>query len=185
MRNLHDVVPSLCSLGAEQAVSKTRASILSKKRSHNSKILIYYHVSVPNLASEKPCRPGLIKRHQLQYPIQENIHIMCRRLVSSGRRFSSYHALRLLTPFMAYTDVEPLLLQRSEIDESSTFLGKSWASVLRWMHDCLRNHPRCNEWSTSQWWPTRLLDVESHAEARLLETSAATPSGPYLTLSYR
>jgi len=87
--------------------------------------------------------------------------------------------------FHGYVDVEPLLLKRSDVDESSTFSGKSWALVLRWMHDCLRNHPRCNEWSNPPWWPTRLLDIESHTEARLLETYTATPSGPYLTLSHR
>jgi len=92
---------------------------------------------------------------------------------------------RLVTYFMADIDVEILLPRRFEVDGFSTASGKSWALVLRWMHDCLRNHPRCNDWSTSEWWPTRLLDIESQSDARLIETSETLPSGPYLTLNHR
>lgn len=157
---------------------------MSEKRSHHTAFLVHHHVSVPCLASEKPDRPRRVRRYQLQYQIQENIYITCRRFVPSGRRFPLVHALKLLTS-QPNLDNGFFLSQISDVDEFTTSSSKSWALVLRWMHDCLRNHPRCNEWSTSQWWPTRLLDIESHTDALLVETSIATSLGPYLTSSHR
>ncbi|RSM15446.1 hypothetical protein CDV31_005039 [Fusarium ambrosium] len=58
-----------------------------------------------------------------------------------------------------------------------------------WISDCVKNHPTCNHINTeTSWYPTRLLDCGSQADAdplcTLVETRTNRLTGPYMTLSH-
>ncbi|KAM0422190.1 hypothetical protein ACHAPD_000634 [Fusarium lateritium] len=72
---------------------------------------------------------------------------------------------------------------------ASTNSFEVFSLAKKWMSQCLEKHPTCNKSTDTEWYPTRLLSFKSSDNAKdpiiyLVETSAVTPSGPYMTLSH-
>ncbi|RSM08590.1 hypothetical protein CEP52_004607 [Fusarium oligoseptatum] len=102
-------------------------------------------------------------------------------LRSRGRQACTYFSLRHLDESSATDAVKRL--------PDSTKSPETLSMAKEWISDCVKNHPTCNHINTeTSWYPTRLLDCGSQADAdplcTLVETRTNRLTGPYMTLSH-
>jgi len=71
-----------------------------------------------------------------------------------------------------------------------TSIDSCGRTVSQWIQLCSQYHSTCNRFRRSDWYPTRLLDLEWNSEGktersiRLIETRDGLPTRPYVTLSH-
>jgi hypothetical protein len=85
-----------------------------------------------------------------------------------------------------YLVVESDENDRSEVISEYTGSEESWRVAMGWLEKCLKTHTTCGRARTTNWKPTRLLDVGNRESKfiRLSETVEEAPILPYVTLSH-
>ena len=73
---------------------------------------------------------------------------------------------------------------------SSTNTQESKSLVAHWLDICEQKHIKCLPQNSSDWYPTRLLDLGSLSDSqidqfRIIESRSESPVRPYVTLSHR
>jgi hypothetical protein len=72
-------------------------------------------------------------------------------------------------------------------ESNTTEINACGTVVRRWLETCINSHPICAQRRTTDWYPTRLLDLgdaELHGSIKLIHTQEEALSEPYVTLSH-
>lgn len=107
--------------------------------------------------------------------------------VTNATRTSSMETSlhRCPTPRLEHERAGPPRIEYNAINQTTN--GATCVSLTRsWLKSCIKQHPECERLRNSEWYPTRVLDVDNFdlGTIRLLETSAHPLHGSYMTLSH-